>query len=325
MNDLDMLKDLRASTPEITRAASAAARNRLMTEMTAPSAPARLDFLRGRMAARVVLAGAMGVALAGGIAVVQLSGDPDRSVLPGGAVADAAVLGDRAARAAEGAPYTEPRPHQWIYIKARNAGPKGDTNTWWLGVDPARTTTTERWLRVDGHRSVVGSQTWTSSDAADTHLLIKRLPTDPDALLRVLPGLKNSLPPVDAPAGQSFARMAFGGRGVLSVAAELFQRPLPPKLRAALFRALPRVPGVTLQRNVKDAAGRAGLAFATSPNGWSREMIILDPRTYRILGTYSYATRDKRFSGGDVTRKGTVLWLTAEQETRVVDKPGERR
>jgi hypothetical protein len=55
----------------------------------------------------------------------------------------------------------------------------------------------------------------------------------------------------------------------------------PPKAEAAVFRALATLPGITVQQGITDAAGAA--ATGLSDDGGYHQL-LLDPRTYQVLG-----------------------------------------
>ena len=58
---------------------------------------------------------------------------------------------------------------------------------------------------------------------------------------------------------------------------------MPPALTAELYHALGDLPRVTLDRNAVDTAGRHGVGFRIKA-GLGRYEIILNPRTYRLMG-----------------------------------------
>ncbi len=67
---------------------------------------------------------------------------------------------------------------------------------------------------------------------------------------------------------------------------------LPPRVAAELYRALGDIPGVTVDQDAVDAAGRHGPAFVLTDHdypggGWTAE-IFLNPHTYQLTG---YAER----------------------------------
>lgn len=66
---------------------------------------------------------------------------------------------------------------------------------------------------------------------------------------------------------------------------------MPPGLTAELYRALGDIPGVTIDRHAVDVAGRHGIGFLSpplgaggEPGGPGAEEIILNPRTYHLMG-----------------------------------------
>ncbi|MGD0705483.1 MAG: hypothetical protein ABSA02_37070 [Trebonia sp.] len=66
---------------------------------------------------------------------------------------------------------------------------------------------------------------------------------------------------------------------------------LPPKLTAELYHALADIPTVIAERNVKDTAGQAALAFILPQNGQSmNQEIFLRPSDYRMLGDSVWLT-----------------------------------
>jgi hypothetical protein len=95
---------------------------------------------------------------------------------------------------------------------------------------------------------------------------------------------------------------------------------VPPRQGAALYRAVARIPGVTVVEGVADAAGRRGVAITRQdPDNPTRDEWIFDPRTHEFLGERSVATDDH----ADVA-EGTVTSSTAVLRRAVVDRPGQR-
>lgn len=112
--------------------------------------------------------------------------------------------------------------------------------------------------------------------------------------------------------------------------------PLPPKLHAAIFRALAEIPNVRVDVGVRDAAGRTGIGIAYEPgrarqpgsydkNGrlLSRSYLVLDPTTYEYLGRHVEQLQDEIIDGEVAFRKGTAAFLSAELARGIVDRPGE--
>ncbi|SEG64142.1 hypothetical protein SAMN05444920_103648 [Nonomuraea solani] len=102
---------------------------------------------------------------------------------------------------------------------------------------------------------------------------------------------------------------------------------MPPRLEAAMFRALALIPGVRMEQGVADPAGRVGLGiwFEGGHDFAYRRYEILDPKTYRYLGTRMVWLRDEYLGDGPepAFRKGSVGG-TALLASAIVDRPGER-
>jgi hypothetical protein len=332
MDEMTMLKDLRASTPEITPVAEQAARHHLMRATREPVPAPHRGFHMPRMAWRVAAAGALAVGIATGVTVAQNVGVGNKSpgrhgVLPGGSVANAQELSDRAARAAENGSATA-GPNQWTYVKWVEAG----ISEYQPGVTRERTTF-ERWINFDGKQIKIVNQRGVArkGNVSPGFANPSRLSTNPDTLLRQLYALAAE----DRAPGTTREQNAFWTiRGIMKDTAP------PPRLQAALYRVLPKISGVTLQRDAIDAAGRHGIAFAIAvENGRDRDEIILDSGTYRYLGSRTIAVRDYteknvlkprvwtpgNSDGEDAhVKAGTVLDWSAQLAKAVVDKSGQR-
>jgi hypothetical protein len=127
---------------------------------------------------------------------------------------------------------------------------------------------------------------------------LMRLPTDADALFA------------------HFERAATGAdAGTYPEMFELVQHalrvpaPIPPSLRAALYRVLARIPGVRLIERTTDMLGRPVSAIALprlAPLGLaeSQDLILFDPRTAEPLGTRLEMVRNLMPAGDPA---GTVL------------------
>jgi hypothetical protein len=106
-----------------------------------------------------------------------------------------------------------------------------------------------------------------------------KLPTEPEALRLAIENRHEG----GSPAGPSPARSHKG-----SVTAErlweILGEPITsPALRAAAFEALAEIPGIGLDHDVVDVAGRRGHALTwVRERGFGRELIF-DPRTSRVL------------------------------------------
>jgi hypothetical protein len=322
----------------------------------APVAPGAYDrFLRRRARRGRVVAAATGLALVAvlGAAVLVARPQPqDRE--PAAPTANAAELANRAATAAAARPIPTPRPHQWVYTKElerlSDGGGKPFTHERWVRVDGRKfvnqqpnapraarpkkvrkervdfpSTVSARWPRCPPSkreqlarvRPAVGLGRFVPNPAA--------VPTDADGLLAAVYRLVED-PTCSPIPGDTTQDRAF------KLIHALLEGVLPAEVRAALYRALAKIPEVTVAHGITDATGRRGVAFVRaasieSPGSsrWLRLEIILDPDTYRYLGARHVVTRDHAIPDmGDRFRKGQVLISRAQLALAVVDAPCQR-
>jgi hypothetical protein len=83
---------------------------------------------------------------------------------------------------------------------------------------------------------------------------------------------------------------------------------MPPRLTAELYRALGDIPGVTVSDHAVDAAGRHGVGFISPAlPGGGRKEIILDPRSYRLMGdNLLWGVRQRQLDGIAILQKALV-------------------
>ncbi|MBP2407059.1 hypothetical protein [Streptomyces syringium] len=124
---------------------------------------------------------------------------------------------------------------------------------------------------------------------------LKELPTDPAALRARLVGKTT---------GESVAEGLFDGVEEL-----LSQSPAEPRLRAALFQVLTRIPGARVTERVKDSTGRAGTAVDLDADTWHRRLII-DTGEFHALESVDTARDDGLMWGKQKLRAGDLLHRT---------------
>jgi hypothetical protein len=336
----DDMKALRAvrQRPLPSDAAHSAARAALLERATAapPAAPAPVRRFRlPRMGFRLAAVGALAVTVAAGVTVAQTiggatkSGEHRRST-PGVSAAPVAYVLNQAADAAQARPFTAPRNDQWVYVEARYRSPgkplPGQVQT---ARTPLKTRLDRSWTRADGTKvaivqggKIVVSATggWPRTDYAT----LKALPRDPAALLAWVRNEAIASGPRKERPGQKTDHDA--------VAFDIFNSMLlsgivPPAQEAAIFRALARVPGVTVDRKAVDVDGRPALAVSHVTEGWLNKQLLLDPVTYAYRGQRNVAIKDHSATvdGGKVTwKKGTIDVLVSRLAAGVVDRPGQR-
>ncbi|MEU4830307.1 CU044_5270 family protein [Streptosporangium sp. NPDC023615] len=310
------IQRFRASVPTITREAEESARARLLHEIHTPPAPARRRL--PRLAWRIAVAGALSVVIGIGVVRSQVP-----QVTP---VAGVQELSERAAEAAEARGGPKPSPGQWLYIRERRAAP-GDG----LGVNLGERTTDEIWTSVDGEQiawyqpggELLVQGTHPGISAAD----LAEPPVTPQRLLdridkvtaEAMAGwFDNDGSPHEEPREQRLFQAIYQLMG---------EQALGPEVRAALFRALPLIEGVVVRPDAVDAEGRHGVAFSHTDD-WARYELILSPDDFRYLGTYGVTVADRTMTYPDAdpvfVPAGTPLVLSAQLETHLVDKAGQR-
>ena len=301
MNDLDVVRALRADAPQPSAGRLAAGRDLLRAEMV----PARrrrphpLVIITASAAAAAAVAAA--VVLPATRAGVNPRPLPATSGPRSARLLSVTVVLGRAAAAAERRPAVMPGPRQWLYEKGVKAGPGGRGRF-----------VSESWTRFDGERSadisrgrlVVlpygpaqdGVPDATPRGAAG---YLRSLPASPAALLKVIYRKADTVPrDLWAVPGNRDSE-AFSILMTL-----LFNAPagVPPAVQATVFRATALIPGVDVGK-AADALGRPALALSGAGLNGS---FLLDPGSYALIGL--------RDGGAVITRIAVA----------VVDGPGQR-
>ncbi|MEU6712843.1 CU044_5270 family protein [Nonomuraea sp. NPDC046802] len=193
---------------------------------------------------------------------------------------DAATVLESAALVAGRTKAVEIRPDQWFYLKESQH----------LGGDlPAF----ESWGRMDGTRQAVrvrgklnvGDTERGPTHVGKTHKEIENLPADPDALLDHFRALKGKRTPLSiceprCPADIADSVKLFGTIGWYMK----FGPMIPPDTSAAMYRALAKIPGVTVEENTTDGDGRTGIGVVLDAGTFGKAYYVLDAKDYRYLG-----------------------------------------
>ncbi|MFD0689453.1 CU044_5270 family protein [Actinomadura fibrosa] len=329
MDELTEMRRLRAEVPADLDLA--AAETRFLAELkTEGHAPRRRLFggwrpLGGsRLLRPVPLVTVAAVAAAGAVVASHLGSDhgggPDTVQ-----VASVSALMDRAAAAALKDPLPAPRPDQYLYQEAQETRPADASGgeSWldrqyvwtWQSINGTRPDLirhrTLAPLPIPG-RPLPPAATGPAPAAAETltepcgtrppidRPYLDAVPADPDALLRLLD---------DGGDGDRGDRLWERASDVLVSSAA------PPQVRAALYRAIARIPGVRLVADSVDAAGRHGVAVARVQDGVRIELIF-DRAGYRFLGERGIVV-----DGGADGPAGTLVSSSAVLRVSVVDAP----
>lgn len=217
-------------------------------------------------------------------------------------------------------------------------GPDGDVYSWYEAVSavPYGAKNTEIWRRAGSPKLC---------PARDCDQNMRYYPRrDPDAALifssdRKSSGKKASWAPTLAellalpqeasalkaelskryPAGSSVSRadwlLRTGSRLVQSV-------PATPGTRAAAYRMLATLPGVNVIDNVRDPAGRVGVALHLPPSGADRIQLVIDRQSGDLLAVQHVAPMPGLPPG--VPWAASIIKRTGWSEARPVPPPGCR-
>jgi hypothetical protein len=282
----------------------------LMTEIR-QERPARRPWLRPAL-----VAGAVAAVAAVTLTLTVSSGDS----APPPATAEAVTLLEDIALAAEHRPsYGEIRDDQFVYVDSKVSYSRHEEGKK-AKVPPLHRL--ESWQSVDGTRAGLMRETgrgdWPLDPApqpgepgyetSTTYEHLETLPTDADAMYDWLHEVASEY---DGETEQA----------MFVLAADLMRQSIvPPEQGAALFRAVARIPGVTVIEDAVDAAGRHGVAIAREdPTNPTRDEWIFDRKTFQFLGERRVVTEE----GGDA-EVGTVLSNTAVLRRAIVDEAGQR-
>lgn len=319
MSDTTEVRELRASHPaprpiELSPAHRARLEQRVLTTIEAH------DRRRERIATLgpAVLVAACLVA----VLALALAGQHDRPAPAPtaravvAAPAAVAVL-HQASTAALAAPAPVVAGDQFVYVRSEvisNDGRFGE------GVELGRPHEREIWLAQEpgagtGAQSIIREfgQDWPISNdlpvqpglRRPTYAWLVTLPTDPDRLLDELES------EVVVPDRQQRDQAVFNQIGEL-----VRESVLPPDTAAALYDAVARIPGVTVDARATDAIGRRGVGVTRVDTAYGMSSTwVFDPSTHELLGTREYLAGP----GG-----AQVLFnATAVLERAVVDDAGE--
>jgi len=342
MNEIDLLRELRANLPGPRAESRAAARGALV---------ARAEHVQRRRTPivasawrwsrlRLVVAITAVVALLATLPALIFGGSGQ--VQPG----VGQVLRGAAAVAATQPAEPPPGPGQYFYTRSREAylttvgynprcrarptHPCEVTKEWsalsprirqtWIaanGAGRARVVSTKPEFLTAGQRrawKAAGSPHLSSGQVEDFALTgqpfldTSKLPTRPKALRKLIEARK--IPLVDGPPGEAETFTLIGDM--------LRNTYLPPAFRAALYRAVAELPEVELLGQVKDPVGRTGIGVAFTKGSVTHELIF-DPETSALLGEREVAAR--RIPEFHVPA-GTETGSTAYLELKLVDSLG---
>jgi len=262
MNELDERSRLRAEVPDRgTARAEEIFRAALAEELSSQrpvASPSRSCLRRLRPAWRLAIAVPLVLGLAAGVTVAVLpSGQPALTVQ---------LLADRAAAAALARPPVSAG--QWVYVQTEDTGPFPRR------AGAHHPVVQDGWMTADG---TLNYDAGIIGDPIYPYSKLGSLPRDPAELDAYFV----SQDPVKT-----------DNKGVVDfsqIRSMLFGMVLPPWLEAEMYHALALIPAIRVKDQVKDIAGRPGVAFVLPPTGQSEQLeIILDASDYHLLAQGSW-------------------------------------
>lgn len=351
MTDLDLLKDFRAATPAPTPEALDAARRQLLTPP--PAARRQTRSLVGRP--RVLLAGALALVLAGGFLVADVV--TRDGATPTGTVANASTFLADAATASSADPDDPIPPGQYLEISYRTtrltplgsnpslrATQYGERTTWIASNrKPPYVTSSSFMTRVEfaspearalakttapylfhpmkpsvslNSCPTVGTRRWTAGTTScepswenATDAFLAAQPRDPDLLLAAL--RKN--PQIPYPDSVAWRR----------IGAVLSSGLVPADLRAALYQAARKLPGIKLLDEVVTVDGRRARVIGRDAGEYREDLLIAETGG-QFLGRRTVVVKD---GPGDINgdpelslQRGDILY-SAIATTRITSTP----
>jgi hypothetical protein len=132
---------------------------------------------------------------------------------------------------------------------------------------------------------------------------------------------------VDSEGGPTPGDAGRAGRAFQIIDVFMRDSALPPKLRAAMYGALAKIPGVRYEAKAVDIQGRPGVTLYRIEEGYLRSEIIVNPKTYEYMGFRFIAIKDHVTQGTDRdlhTKKGQILGRGGLIKAAIVNGPGQR-
>jgi hypothetical protein len=326
MNDLDLVRTLRADVPPPAPARLAAGRSRIL----AAAAARRRRYWRLALPVGAVTAAAAVavVAVLGGTATpspLRPTATPSRPrPAATGRVSLAAQILTVAARTVAAAPASRPGDRQWIYSRFVQT----QTGT--------ATQSDENWIRFDGREQayylngqlIMVHESSGSGGPLSSYRELAALPAAPSAILasarRVVGTTQRQWE--NWSSGSAVAELAprTTGEAEFDYLAQLLwdaYAAAPPAALAHVYQAMADIPGVTVTRGLTNAVGRAGIGV--SANG-GVSWLLLDPQTYQVIGLGEKALSQESVmvKGAPITFSGTISMAWAD--VAIVAAAGQR-
>ncbi|MER0243844.1 hypothetical protein AAHZ94_17885 [Streptomyces sp. HSW2009] len=207
------------------------------------------------------------------------------------------------------APYWKVRTLQWSRSASGNRQPDATSETLWVSRDGTRGKPGNHPVQ-DYSRRDMGGTAYVICGRPISWDDLKKLPTDPSALRAHLVGKAT---------GASVTEDLYNGIEEL-----LTRSPAEPRLRAALFTVLTRLPGARVTEEVKDSTGRVGTAVAIDVDTWHRQLVV-DTKAHHVLEATDTARNngltwgDRQLRAGDLLQRTTYVSVGPAWQAPEVD------
>lgn len=341
MNDLDLVRTLRADLPAAAPARIAAGRNRLLASIANPAPHARHAWRLALPVGAVTAAAAVAAIAVLGNGVhpsARSTGHRSTHSATSGQISLSARVLTVAADKVASEPVTEPPDGQWIYTK-------------FIQTQTGQATQSdENWIRFDGrqtayflngqlivHNEAAGSMPADATGLAayddnatplTAYNALASLPASPAAILTTVSSIVGTTPRdwENRSSGSAVSEIApkNQGQAEFDYLAQLLWDAYaagPATAEANVYRAMADISGVTVKTDLTNAVGRT--AIGVSANG-GVSWLLLDPQTYQVSGISEKAISIKPLKGQNSpsTFSGTISMAWADAAS--VSGPGVR-
>jgi hypothetical protein len=259
-----------------------------------------------------------------------------------GRASSEAQLVDYATRSAAASPGPAPAAHDWIFVRDEIAQSSAGSGGFLFGPPDERLICLQ-WVRADGLQDASGTCVRASLPAsAQVHIKLTISPDGGGTIggwKSVSYSYLNSLPTVPGQLEQVILADNIPGMpwyttpdnvAIFNAIGNLLQAQtegvwIPPKLAAALYQVLQRLPGVVFDSGT-DLAGRTGIGLYMVIDGWYKQEFVINPLTYAYMGNETVATQahtDVATDGTRYIKQGQVLGWQALLDSVVVQRPGQ--
>jgi hypothetical protein len=233
-----------------------------------------------------------------------------------GVARNATELVDYATKSASAAPVFVPPARDWEYIdmlfKGQSTGTDGYQSKTWQQVGFGRQATLMHGRLIYGFGGGKGTQLggW-PGNLTDVYRYLATLPAQPAALRSAILA-NNHLKPSAAFNAIMYLMNDF---------------PLPPRFQAELYAVLAGLHGTRFDPSATDAAGRHGIGLYMIENGFQKEEIIINPRTYVYMGLLWVAVKAHTEYGTSPRvvhlHKGSIEGWNAMLASGIVSRAGQ--